>query len=88
MPRREELQDVQWSLISPLLPKVNARAGGRGRPRSNARTVLSGILWALRSGARVKIGLNVPPHIKPAIVVFENQIIFDAEWQCPTYVVV
>lgn len=67
---------------------MNARAGGRGRSRSNDRTVLNGILWILRSGARGRISLNVPPHIKSAIVVFENQKIFDAEWQCPTDVVV
>ena len=50
MPRREELQDAQWDLIAPLLP----RKAGRGRPRCGDREVLNGILWILRSGARWK----------------------------------
>lgn len=33
MPRREELQDEQWAVIEPLLPKVAARNDGLGRPR-------------------------------------------------------
>ncbi len=54
MPRREELQDAQWDLIEPLLPKVQQRHDGRGRPRCSDRDVLNGILWVLRSGARWK----------------------------------
>ena len=52
MPRREELHDEQWVLIEPLLPKVQRRVDGRGRPRCDDREVLNGILWILRSGAR------------------------------------
>jgi transposase len=54
MPRREELQDEQWALIEPLLPKQVRRADGRGRPPCDDRAVLNGILWILRSGARWK----------------------------------
>ena len=54
MPRREELQDEQWALIEPLLPKRRRRRDGRGRPRCDDRAVLNGILWILRSGARWK----------------------------------
>lgn len=54
MPRREELQDEQWALIEPLLPKTKRRADGRGRPPCDDRAVLNGILWILRSGARWK----------------------------------
>jgi len=54
MPRREELQDEQWALIEPLLPKRRRRADGRGRPPCDDRAVLNGILWILRSGARWK----------------------------------
>jgi transposase len=54
MPRREELQDEQWALIEPLLPKRRRRADGRGRPACSDRAVLNGILWILRSGARWK----------------------------------
>lgn len=54
MPRREELQDEQWALIEPLLPRRRRRADGRGRPPRDDRAVLNGILWILRSGARWK----------------------------------
>lgn len=54
MARREELQEEQWALVEPLLPKRPRRADGRGRPRCNDRAVLNGILWILRSGARWK----------------------------------
>ena len=54
MARREELQEEQWALIEPLLPKLPRRADGRGRPRCEDRAVLNGILWILRSGARWK----------------------------------
>ncbi len=46
----EELNDDQWALIAPLLPRHNRR----GRPRANDRRTLNGILWVLRSGARWK----------------------------------
>ena len=54
MARREELQEEQWALVEPLLPKRPRRADGRGRPRCEDRAVLNGILWILRSGARWK----------------------------------
>ena len=54
MGRREELQEEQWALGAPLLPKPPRRADGRGRPRCEDRAVLNGILWILRSGARWK----------------------------------
>ena len=52
MPRREDLNDEQWQVIEPLLLKPERRADGRGRPRTDDREVLNGILWILRSGAR------------------------------------
>jgi len=45
------LTDAQWEKIRPLLPKRPRRPRG-GRPPSNDRKVLEGILWILRSGAR------------------------------------
>ena len=54
MARREELQEEQWALVAPLLPKPPRRADRRGRPRCEDRAVLNGILWILRSGARWK----------------------------------
>jgi transposase len=52
MARREELTNEQWTLIKPLLPEPPRRTDGRGRPWRDARQVLNGILWILRSGAR------------------------------------
>ena len=45
------LTDAQWEKIRPLLPKRPKRPRG-GRPPSEDRKVLEGILWILRSGAR------------------------------------
>ena len=48
MVRREELQEAQWALVEPLLPKPPRRADGRGRPRNSApkppRCPLRGLL--------------------------------------------
>jgi Putative transposase of IS4/5 family (DUF4096) len=49
-----ELQEEQWELIAPLLPKHKRR----GRPRADDRRTLNGILWILRSGARWR---DLPP---------------------------
>ncbi len=47
--RRHELTDEQWELIEPILPQQ--RRGGRGRPASDQRKMLNGMLWILRTGA-------------------------------------
>jgi transposase len=52
MARRSDIQDKQWLIIQPLLPKVTPRPDGKGRPRRRDRDVLDGILWLLRTGAR------------------------------------
>jgi len=46
------LTDAQWEKIRPLLPKRPKRPRG-GRPRAADHKVLEGILWILRSGARI-----------------------------------
>jgi transposase len=51
MARGEELTDEQWSLIEPLFDKTDV-VHTRGRPARDAREVLNGVLWILRSGAR------------------------------------
>jgi len=66
MARREELTDEQWSLIEPLFDKPPVIAT-RGRPSRNAREVLNGVFWILRSGAHD--GATCPTdfrHTKPA----------------------
>ena len=62
MARREELNDIQYGLIEPLLPKPQKREDGKGRPRRDDRQVLNGILWILRSGARWQ---DLPPRFPP-----------------------
>lgn len=47
------LTDAKWEKISPLLPKLPQSRRG-GRPWADSRSVLEGILWILRTGARWK----------------------------------
>ncbi|MEU9128816.1 transposase [Kitasatospora sp. NPDC048540] len=46
MIRRHELSDVEWQVLSRLLPRA-----GTGRPRADDRVVLNGIVWKLRTGS-------------------------------------
>jgi transposase len=50
-----DLTDDQWAVIQPFLPP-RAR---RGRPRADDRRTLNGILWILRTGARLA---DLPPR--------------------------
>ena len=51
MAKSEELTDEQWSLIQPLFDETEV-IQTRGRPLRDAREVMNGVLWILRSGAR------------------------------------
>jgi transposase len=45
-----DLTDAQWAVLEPVFrPRV--RPDGRGRPWTDARAVLNGVLWVLRTGA-------------------------------------
>ena len=46
--RRHEVTDQQWELIEPLLPVRTAKTG---RKPVDARKMLNGILWILRTGS-------------------------------------
>src|SRR5688500_9894189 len=46
-----DLTEDQWNVISTILPPDRVRSDRRGRPWSDRRTVLNGILWILRTGA-------------------------------------
>ena len=46
-----DLTDGQWAIIEENLPKDPVRADRRGRPWSDRRACLNGILWILRTGA-------------------------------------
>src|SRR3989442_5522723 len=47
-----DLSDGQWEHLRPLVEwNQKRRCDGRGRPWSDARRVLNGVLWILRTGA-------------------------------------
>ena len=46
-----DLTDEQWQVVETILPPDRVRADRRGRPWSDRRTTLDGILWILRTGA-------------------------------------
>jgi transposase len=46
------LNKGQWSLLEPLIPRPRVREDKKGRPRVDSKSILEGILWVLKSGAR------------------------------------
>jgi transposase len=54
-----DLTEEQWRVVSALLPQDPVRADKRGRPWTDRRTVLNGVLWILRTGAPWK---DLPPR--------------------------
>lgn len=46
-----DLTEEQWNIVKKFLPEDPKRADGRGRPWSDQRQCLNGILWILRTGA-------------------------------------
>jgi transposase len=46
-----DLTEEQWNIVEPILPKDRVRADRRGRPWSDRRKALNGVLWILRTGA-------------------------------------
>ena len=56
-----DLTDRQWDLIAPLFEE-RRRPDGRGRPWREARGVLNGVLWTLRTGAPWK---DLPDRYPP-----------------------
>lgn len=59
LPTIWEIPDDLWELTEPILPPVKP-PGTRGRPPSDRRRILNGILWVLRTGCQWK---QVPPSI-------------------------
>jgi transposase len=58
-----ELKDDQWKIIEPMFPRKKPRKDGKGRPPTDFRLALEGILWILRSGARWKdLPREFPPY--------------------------
>lgn len=48
MVTRHEIFDEQWELVAPLVTRPAAQTG---RPRRDARQMINGVLWVLRTGA-------------------------------------
>ena len=46
-----DLTDQQWKVVETILPEDPVWDDGRGRPWSDRRKVLNGVLWILRTGA-------------------------------------
>src|SRR6204780_3680398 len=58
-----DLTDQQWKRVEPILPPDPVWADGRGRPWSDRRKVLEGVLWILRTGAPWKdLPARYGPH--------------------------
>ena len=45
-----DLTDAQWAILEPTF-RPRRRPDGRGRPWTDPRAVLNGVLWVLRTGA-------------------------------------
>ncbi|MEN0060219.1 MAG: transposase [Bdellovibrio sp.] len=46
-----ELTDEQWKHINKYIPERKRSKGGKGRPSSNNRLIMNGILWIMWTGA-------------------------------------
>ena len=47
-----DLTDGQWALLEPLLPAAKSGSGQRGRPPSDRRKIVDGILYVEKSGCQ------------------------------------
>ena len=63
---RHDLDDHQWSLVSPFIPVSTARTG---RPQSDPRTNLNGIFWILGTGAPWR---DLPDRYGPWQTVYDH----------------
>lgn len=65
MAHRHEVTDSQWKLLGPL---ITAKSAVTGRPRRDAREMLNGVLWILRTGAPWR---DLPERYGPWQTVYE-----------------
>ena len=63
---RHDLTDAQWARLEPLLP---SNAPRRGRPWSDHRTVVDGVMWRTRTGSPWR---DVPPCYGPWKTVYNR----------------
>jgi transposase len=64
--RRHEVTDVEWDFLHPLIPPRTAKTG---RPPSDPRTMLNGIMWTLRTGAPWR---DLPDRFGPWQTVYDH----------------
>ena len=64
--KRHAVTDEQWEVIQPILPK---RAAKTGRPPSDPRLMLNGILWILRTGSPWR---DLPERFGPWQTVYDH----------------
>jgi transposase len=57
-----DITDEQWKRISMYVPRPKSGPGKQGRPASDPREILNGILWILRTGAPWK---DLPERYPP-----------------------
>jgi len=65
MAHRHEVTDEQWKILEPLVCVDPAKTG---RPRRDAREMLNGVLWILRTGAPWR---DLPERFGPWETVFQ-----------------
>ncbi len=64
--KRHEVTDEQWEVIQAILPKRTAKTG---RPPSDSRLMLNGILWILRTGSPWR---DLPERFGPWQTVYDH----------------
>ncbi len=64
--RRHEVTDVEWEFLDPLIPRSIAKTGRKPRDR---RTMLNGVMWALRTGAPWR---DLPERYGPWQTVYDH----------------
>jgi transposase len=66
-----DLKNAQWEILQPVFVE-RRRTDGRGRPWRDAREVLNGVLWILRTGAQWQDLPDCYPPYQTAIVAFNS----------------
>ncbi|MFN7812123.1 MAG: transposase, partial [Planctomycetia bacterium] len=64
--KRHEVTDQQWGVIQAILPKRTVKTG---RPPSDSRLMLNGILWILRAGSPWR---DLPERFGPWQTVYDH----------------
>ena len=64
--RRHELTDERWAVVEPHIPRSATRTG---RPPSDPRQMLNGILWVLHTGAPWR---DLPERFGPWQTVYDH----------------